>query len=231
MARAHADALARLDWPFAGFSSVQPWLPIAREHLPLSVASQAQDADSMLAFTRRWSPCVVEPGVARRSSRGHRGERTHAGARAAIRFPTGSLRVQPGHHPAAAARLGPRNLEDAGGNRSIAGGICCQACPGSSWSARYEGHPAPARIALRVVAWHAPPMLHRSLRRTAGYASCSASMARVASGMPSPAAASPSWKNRGWDSSWRTRPSWSAISRSRAPRRSMLGDAPDAAMG
>ena len=36
-----------------GFSDVRPWLPVAPEHLRISVAAQEADPDSMLAFYRR----------------------------------------------------------------------------------------------------------------------------------------------------------------------------------
>ncbi|MEJ0045460.1 MAG: alpha-amylase family glycosyl hydrolase [Rhodospirillales bacterium] len=40
--------------PCAGFSTVAPWLPIPREHLPLSVAAQEADPDSLLHWVRRF---------------------------------------------------------------------------------------------------------------------------------------------------------------------------------
>ncbi len=40
--------------PNGGFSTGTPWLPIAPEHLPISVAAQQADPDSVLAFTRRF---------------------------------------------------------------------------------------------------------------------------------------------------------------------------------
>ena len=40
--------------PGAGFTTGKPWLPIAEEHLPLSVHEQAADADSLHAFYVRW---------------------------------------------------------------------------------------------------------------------------------------------------------------------------------
>ena len=42
------------DAPFAGFSPIEPWLPVEPFHLPLAVDRQAEDADSVLAFTRSW---------------------------------------------------------------------------------------------------------------------------------------------------------------------------------
>jgi alpha-glucosidase len=42
------------DAPQAGFSTGEPWLPVAPEHGRLAVDRQAADADSMLAFVRRW---------------------------------------------------------------------------------------------------------------------------------------------------------------------------------
>lgn len=39
--------------PLAGFSSVEPWLPVSEPHLPLSVARQQDDPESMLNATRR----------------------------------------------------------------------------------------------------------------------------------------------------------------------------------
>ncbi|MBW6389876.1 alpha-glucosidase family protein [Billgrantia antri] len=41
------------DTPLAGFSTIEPWLPVAEAHLPLSVARQQADAESMLNATRR----------------------------------------------------------------------------------------------------------------------------------------------------------------------------------
>lgn len=38
--------------PFAGFSSVEPWLPIDPRHPPLAVDAQEADPGSVLAFTR-----------------------------------------------------------------------------------------------------------------------------------------------------------------------------------
>ncbi len=38
----------------AGFSPVEPWLPLEPAHLPLAVDRQDLDQDSVLAFTRRW---------------------------------------------------------------------------------------------------------------------------------------------------------------------------------
>jgi alpha-glucosidase len=38
----------------AGFSPVEPWLPVDGQHLPLAVDRQEVDPDSLLAFTRRW---------------------------------------------------------------------------------------------------------------------------------------------------------------------------------
>jgi alpha-glucosidase len=38
---------------FAGFSSVQPWLPVHPDHSVRNVAAQEQDPDSMLHFTRK----------------------------------------------------------------------------------------------------------------------------------------------------------------------------------
>ncbi|MDZ4359616.1 MAG: DUF3459 domain-containing protein, partial [Variovorax sp.] len=38
--------------PNAGFSSGTPWLPVDGAHLPLAVAQQEADPDSMLAFSR-----------------------------------------------------------------------------------------------------------------------------------------------------------------------------------
>jgi len=40
--------------PFGGFSPVEPWLPIAPEHLPLAVDVQERDATSVLAFFRHF---------------------------------------------------------------------------------------------------------------------------------------------------------------------------------
>lgn len=40
--------------PAAGFSSVDPWLPVDPHHYPLSVAVQETDPDSVLQFTRRF---------------------------------------------------------------------------------------------------------------------------------------------------------------------------------
>lgn len=40
------------DEPFAGFSTVEPWLPVDRKHLALSAATQADDAGSMLSLYR-----------------------------------------------------------------------------------------------------------------------------------------------------------------------------------
>ncbi len=40
--------------PHAGFSAAAPWLPVAEEHRARSVADQERDADSVLAFTRRF---------------------------------------------------------------------------------------------------------------------------------------------------------------------------------
>lgn len=39
--------------PWAGFSTVEPWLPVDARHLPLSVASQTDHPASTLALTRR----------------------------------------------------------------------------------------------------------------------------------------------------------------------------------
>jgi len=38
----------------AGFSDVKPWLPISAEHRALSVATQTQDQQSVLVFSRRF---------------------------------------------------------------------------------------------------------------------------------------------------------------------------------
>ncbi|MDP3659796.1 alpha-amylase family glycosyl hydrolase [Phenylobacterium sp.] len=43
----------RADAPNLGFSDGAPWLPAAPEHAGLTVAAQEDDADSMLAFSRR----------------------------------------------------------------------------------------------------------------------------------------------------------------------------------
>jgi alpha-glucosidase len=40
------------DAPWAGFSTAEPWLPVDPAHLPLSVAAQEREDDSMLAWTR-----------------------------------------------------------------------------------------------------------------------------------------------------------------------------------
>jgi len=42
------------DGPQAGFSTVEPWLPVAAPHRPLAVDQQTEDPDSVLGFTRRW---------------------------------------------------------------------------------------------------------------------------------------------------------------------------------
>ena len=42
------------DGPQAGFSTVEPWLPVAAPHRPLAVNQQTDDRDSVLSFTRRW---------------------------------------------------------------------------------------------------------------------------------------------------------------------------------
>lgn len=39
--------------PFAGFSTVEPWLPVDARHIVQAVAAQAADMDSTLAFTRQ----------------------------------------------------------------------------------------------------------------------------------------------------------------------------------
>ena len=39
--------------PNAGFSETKPWLPVAKQHLPLAVDRQEADPNSMLHFTRR----------------------------------------------------------------------------------------------------------------------------------------------------------------------------------
>jgi alpha-glucosidase len=39
--------------PHAGFSSAEPWLPVAESHLALNVAAQDPDPDSVLNFARR----------------------------------------------------------------------------------------------------------------------------------------------------------------------------------
>jgi alpha-glucosidase len=39
--------------PFAGFSSVEPWLPVDASHFPLAVDRQEEDPSSMLHLTRR----------------------------------------------------------------------------------------------------------------------------------------------------------------------------------
>jgi len=39
--------------PFAGFSTVEPWLPLDARHIPLAVDRQEADPDSMLHLTRR----------------------------------------------------------------------------------------------------------------------------------------------------------------------------------
>ncbi|MGL6212473.1 alpha-glucosidase family protein [Billgrantia desiderata] len=41
------------DTPLAGFSDVEPWLPVAEPHLAMSVARQQDEPDSMLNATRR----------------------------------------------------------------------------------------------------------------------------------------------------------------------------------
>ena len=41
------------DRPFAGFSSVEPWLPLDARHIPLSVDRQEGDPNAMLHVTRR----------------------------------------------------------------------------------------------------------------------------------------------------------------------------------
>jgi alpha-glucosidase len=38
---------------YAGFSETKPWLPVAMEHLRVSVSAQEGDPESMLAFYRR----------------------------------------------------------------------------------------------------------------------------------------------------------------------------------
>lgn len=43
----------RADAAFAGFSSVEPWLPVEPAHRPLAVDAQEADPDSVLHFTRR----------------------------------------------------------------------------------------------------------------------------------------------------------------------------------
>lgn len=49
-----------------GFSSVEPWLPVEERHLPLAVANQQDDADSVLNATRamlafrRQHPALIE---------------------------------------------------------------------------------------------------------------------------------------------------------------------------
>ncbi len=40
--------------PHAGFSAVEPWLPVDPAHLPLAADRQADDPTSMLSFARRW---------------------------------------------------------------------------------------------------------------------------------------------------------------------------------
>ena len=40
------------DLPNAGFSAVEPWLPIPSDHVALAVSAQEQDADSVLAVAR-----------------------------------------------------------------------------------------------------------------------------------------------------------------------------------
>ncbi len=40
--------------PYAGFSTVEPWLPIPESHRSLSIAVQDADPDSVLTFTRRF---------------------------------------------------------------------------------------------------------------------------------------------------------------------------------
>ncbi len=44
----------RADAPFAGFSSMEPWLPVCSLHLPLAVDRQEVDTTSVLAFTRHF---------------------------------------------------------------------------------------------------------------------------------------------------------------------------------
>ena len=41
------------DQPFGGFSTMEPWLPVDASHIPLSVAHQEAQSDSMLQHTRR----------------------------------------------------------------------------------------------------------------------------------------------------------------------------------
>jgi alpha-glucosidase len=43
----------RADAPFAGFSTVKPWLPIGQGHAALAADAQEADASSHLALTRR----------------------------------------------------------------------------------------------------------------------------------------------------------------------------------
>jgi alpha-glucosidase len=55
--------------PHAGFSSVEPWLPVGPDHPDLSVGVQEEDPDSVLNFTRKFlevrrgSPALREGGV------------------------------------------------------------------------------------------------------------------------------------------------------------------------
>ncbi len=55
--------------PFAGFSAVEPWLPIEPRHLALAVDRQEADGHSTLAFTRAWlawrrqRPALVRGGM------------------------------------------------------------------------------------------------------------------------------------------------------------------------
>jgi alpha-glucosidase len=44
----------RSDAPHAGFSPVEPWLPVDPRHLPLAVDQAEADPDSVLHFTRQW---------------------------------------------------------------------------------------------------------------------------------------------------------------------------------
>ncbi len=40
-------------WPQAGFSAIEPWLPVEKRHLPLAVSRQQTDSDSTLNAVRR----------------------------------------------------------------------------------------------------------------------------------------------------------------------------------
>jgi alpha-glucosidase len=40
--------------PSGGFSTAKPWLPVAKEHLPLAVSRQQGDQDSLLEHYRRF---------------------------------------------------------------------------------------------------------------------------------------------------------------------------------